>query len=122
MVGAAPRLRRKLIISSATLVAIARRASVSCHLGIRNASSSRLIVDAKVEKDMENLMGLIHGFTAAPAVAGTNIASAAKTGTTSRRAQPSRESTGSVASSSLKKPRTDEGDRICTSARMNPAR
>src|SRR3979409_214240 len=53
----APRLN----ISRATLVAIARRASVSCHLGICNASSSTLMVVAKVEKDRENLIGLIHG-------------------------------------------------------------
>src|SRR6185312_7406394 len=55
----------RLRISRATLAAMARRASVSCHFGIRNTSKSRLTVDAKVEKDMENLMGLIHGFTAA---------------------------------------------------------
>ena len=79
-------------------------------------------MEAKVEKDMENLMGLIHGFTATAPEAGTNMANAANTGITSRRAQPNRESTGSVASSSLKKLRTDEGDRVCTTARTNPAR
>src|ERR1700704_7000889 len=73
----APRLN----ISRATLVAIARRASVSCHLGICNASSSTLMVVAKVEKDRENLIGLIHGFTNA-AVPGATNARAANTGTT----------------------------------------
>ena len=70
-------------------MAIARRTSVSCHFGIRNASNSRLTVEAKVEKDMENLMGLIHGFTVT-VPAGTNIANAAKTGTASKKcpAQP----------------------------------
>src|ERR1043166_7107890 len=43
----APRLR----ISRATLTAIARRASVSCHLGIRKASNSRLTVEANVENE-----------------------------------------------------------------------
>src|SRR6478752_8005656 len=105
----------------ATLAAIARRTSVSCHFGIRNASKSTLIVEAKVENDIENLMGLIQGFTAA-VPAGTNIASAAKTGTTSRSAQPSRESTGSVASRSRKKLRTDAGDKVCATARAKPER
>src|SRR4051794_38039692 len=98
---------------------MARRTSVSCHFGIRNASNSRLMVEAKVENDIENLIGLIHGFTAA-VPAGTNIASAPKIGITSRSAQPNRESTGSVASSSRKKPRTDEGDKVCTTARAKP--
>src|SRR5436305_2315153 len=98
---------------------MARRTSVSCHFGIRNASNSRLMVDAKVEKDMANLMGLIHGFTAR-FPAGTDIASTAKNGTTNRRAQPNRESRGSVASSSRKKLRTNEGDRVCTTARAKP--
>src|ERR1041385_8457735 len=111
----------RLRISSATLAAIARRTSVSCHFGIRNASRNRLMVEAKVEKDMENLMGLIHGLIAA-VPAGTSRANVAKTGITRRRAQPSRESTGSVASSSRKKLRTDEGDKVCAAARTNPAR
>jgi len=103
-------------------MAIARRARVSCHFGIRNVSKNRLIVEAKVEKDMENLRGLIQGLIAAAPAAGTNKANAAKAGITSRRAQPSRESTGSVASNSRKKLRTDEGDRVCTTARANPDR
>src|SRR6185312_6462526 len=82
----APRLR----ISNATLMAIARRARVSCHFGIRNASNSKLTVEAKVENDIENLMGLIQGLTNA-VPAGTNMANAANTGITRSRAQPSRE-------------------------------
>src|SRR5690242_8408549 len=105
----------------ATLAAIARRTTVSCHFGIRNASNSTLMVEAKVENDIENLMGLIQGFTAA-VPAGRNIAIAAKIGITSKSAQPRRESTGSVASSSRKKPRTDEGDKVCATARARPER
>src|ERR1700727_3193635 len=55
----APRLK----ISSAMLAAIVRRASFSCQRGICKASSNRLIVEAKVENESENLMGLIQGLT-----------------------------------------------------------
>src|SRR5438270_14038681 len=98
---------------------MARRTSVSCHFGIRKANNSRLMVEAKVENDIENLMGLIQGFTAADP-AGINMASAAKIGTISRRAQTRRERTGSVASRSRKKQRTADGDSVCATARAKP--
>src|SRR5882757_2045121 len=76
--------------------------------------SNKLMVEAKVENDMENLMGLIHGLTLDGEAKNASIAN---TGTASTRAQPSRESTRSLASSSRKNSRTDEGEAVCIAAR-----
>src|SRR5579859_1685157 len=95
-----------------------RLATRSCHAGIWSASRKRLMVVAKVEKESENLMGLIQGLMPWNA-AGSRRAKEAKTGTTAIRAQPRRESTASFLSSWRKKPRTADGESVCTSARRN---
>src|ERR1700748_2492319 len=94
------------------LTAIVRRASFNCHPGMRSASNSKLIVEAKVENERENLIGLIQGFTpaATPGADEAKKAIAANAGTANIKAQPSRESNGSLASSSLKNSRTATGD------------
>src|SRR6478672_7766313 len=100
------------------VVAITVRAALNCHCGICRAISIRLTVKAKLEKESENLMGLIQGFTPCTAPV-ADKAKAANTGITSIRAQPRRESSGSLASSSRRNLRTAEGEVVWTAARTN---